>query len=65
MCGNLMDYITYTFPYKNIGRANAPLKLLASDRNNLIRWPDRVSNPGTLTYESGAIPTALRGPATL
>ena len=26
-------------------------------------WPDRVSNPGPLTYESGAQPTALRGPA--
>ena len=26
-------------------------------------WPDRVSNPGALTYESGALPTALRGPA--
>ena len=26
--------------------------------------PDRVSNPGPLTYESGALPTALRGPAT-
>ena len=26
-------------------------------------WPDRVSNPGPLTYESGAILTALRGPA--
>ena len=26
-------------------------------------WPDRVSNPGHLTYESGALPTALRGPA--
>ena len=25
--------------------------------------PDRVSNPGPLTYESGAPPTALRGPA--
>ena len=24
--------------------------------------PDRVSNPGPLTYESGALPTALRGP---
>ena len=24
--------------------------------------PDRVSNPGPLTYESGARPTALRGP---
>ena len=24
---------------------------------------DRVSNPGPLTYESGALPTALRGPA--
>ena len=23
-------------------------------------WPDRVSNPGPLTYESGALPTALR-----
>ena len=21
-------------------------------------WPDRVSNPGPLTYESGALPTA-------
>ena len=27
-------------------------------------WPDRVSNPGPLTYESGALLTALRGPAT-
>ena len=27
--------------------------------------PDRVSNPGPLTYESGALPTALRGPASL
>ena len=25
-------------------------------------WPDRVSNPGPLTYESGAPPTALRSP---
>ena len=23
---------------------------------------DRVSNPGPLTYESGALPIALRGP---
>ena len=26
--------------------------------------PDRVSNPGPLTYESGALPIALRGPVT-
>ena len=26
-------------------------------------WPDRVSHPRPLTYESGALPTALRGPA--
>ena len=26
-------------------------------------WPDRVSNPGPLTYKSGALPTALRDPA--
>ena len=25
--------------------------------------PDRVSNPGSLTYESGALQIALRGPA--
>ena len=25
--------------------------------------PDRVSNPGPLTYESGDLPIALRGPA--
>ena len=25
--------------------------------------PDQVSNPGPLTYESGVLPTALRGPA--
>ena len=25
--------------------------------------PDRVSNKGPLTYESGALPIALRGPA--
>ena len=24
-------------------------------------WPDLVSNPGPLTYESDALPTALRG----
>ena len=28
-------------------------------------WPDRVSNPGPPTYESGALPIALRGPATV
>ena len=27
--------------------------------------PDRVSNPGPLTYESGALPIAIRGPAIL
>ena len=27
--------------------------------------PDRVSNPGPLTYESDALPIALRGPAAL
>ena len=27
--------------------------------------PDRVSNPEPLTYESGALPIALRGPASL
>ena len=26
--------------------------------------PDRESNPGPLAYESGALPIALRGPAT-
>ena len=26
-------------------------------------WPDQVSNQGPLTYESGALPTALCGPA--
>ena len=25
--------------------------------------PDRVSNPGPLTYESDALPIALQGPA--
>ena len=25
--------------------------------------PDRVSNPGPLTYESGTLPIALRSPA--
>ena len=27
--------------------------------------PDRVSNPGPLTSESGVLPIALRGPANL
>ena len=27
-------------------------------------WPDQISNPGPLTYESGALPIALCGPAT-
>ena len=26
-------------------------------------WPDRVSNPEPLTYESGTLPTVLCGPA--
>ena len=26
-------------------------------------WPDRVLNPGPLSYESGALPTPLRGMA--
>ena len=26
-------------------------------------WPDQVSNSGSLTYESGALPIALCGPA--
>ena len=26
-------------------------------------WPDRVSNPGPLTYKTGALPTALCNPA--
>ena len=26
-------------------------------------WPDWVSNPGSLPFESDALPTALRGPA--
>ena len=25
--------------------------------------PDRASNPGPVTYESGTLPIALRGPA--
>ena len=25
-------------------------------------WPDRVSNPGPLTYESGVLPIAPHGP---
>ena len=28
-------------------------------------WPDRVSNPGPLTHESGALLTALRSPASI
>ena len=28
-------------------------------------WPDRVSNLGPLTYESGALPIAQRGPANI
>ena len=27
--------------------------------------PDRVSNPGSLTYETGALPAELCGPATI
>ena len=28
-------------------------------------WPDRVSDLGPLALESDALPTALRGPATI
>ena len=34
-----------------------------SGRRNESTWPDQVLNPGPLTYESGALPTALCGPA--
>ena len=34
-----------------------------SGRRNESVWPDRVSNPGLLTYDSGALPIALCGPA--
>ena len=37
---------------------------IKSGRRNESMLPDRVSNPGPLTYESGALPIALRGPAT-
>ena len=36
--------------------------LLFYVHGNESMWPDRVSNPGPLTYESGALPIALRGP---
>ena len=32
-----------------------------SGRRTGSMWPDRVSNSGAQTYESGALPTALRG----
>ena len=28
-------------------------------------WPNQVSNPGPVTYASGALPTALHGPEKL
>ena len=36
-----------------------------SRRRNESMWSDQVSNPGPLTYKSGALPTALRGPAVI
>ena len=36
---------------------------LKSGRRNESMLPDQVSNPGPLTYESGALPIVLRGPA--
>ena len=38
-----------------------PLLLQRKEKRNI--WPDPVSNPGPQTYESGALPTALRSPA--
>ena len=32
-------------------------------RRNESMWPDQISNPGPLNYESGARLTALHGPA--
>ena len=37
----------YTFWLKNFGRAKVPLKLLASDRNTLIRLRIRLGWPET------------------
>ena len=39
------------------------LKAYTIKRKKKSMLPDRVSNPGPLTYESGALPIALRGPA--
>ena len=38
-------------------------KKVKKRKENESMLPDRVSNPGPLTYESGALPIALRGPA--
>ena len=39
------------------------LPFLNQRKDDQSMWPDRVSNPGPLTYESGALSTVLRGQA--
>ena len=52
---------------RKLARLCLPAKAGATKRGrrNESMLPDRVSNPGPLTYESGALPIALRGPAVM
>ena len=45
----------------HISASNRQLPFLNQRKDDRSMWPDRVSNPGLLTYESGDLPTALRG----
>ena len=48
-----------------LGRLRSPKRLISISCTYFRQsvTTSRVSNPGPLTYESGGLPTALRGPA--
>ena len=58
--------LTSTSCTYNTETDNCPFESAERKRKykNESMWPDRVSSPGPLTYKSGALPTALRGPVT-
>ena len=61
----LMDGHTDGRKTGSLYRAMPEAGMTKSGRRNESMLPDRVSNPGPLTYESGALANALRGPASL
>ena len=56
---------TYVLTYIRTGQILYPLHNFVVRGDNKSMWPDWVPNPGPLAFESDALPTAQRDPASL